>query len=144
MKKSFIAAPGRLIPGILFLLVAASTQAQSTAAKALPKEDSSLVKEDSSLVRYLGTQDDLVVFNVAYKNPQGAAFSLVVKDQDENELYRNTSSEKNFNKQFRLPRADRSRLTFIIRGNKEADIVKTFEINVNSRYIEDVAVKKLH
>ncbi|HWK06295.1 MAG TPA: hypothetical protein VNS58_21800 [Puia sp.] len=143
MKNPFIIPagksgfPGKLIPAILFLLVAATTQAQSVSATTLPKEDSSLVK-------YLGTQDDLILFNVAYKNPQGAPFSLVVKDQDGTELYKNAWSEKNFSRQFRLPKADRSRITFIIRNGKEAAIVKTFEINVNSRYVQDIAVKKLN
>ncbi|HTI12341.1 MAG TPA: hypothetical protein VL832_27400 [Puia sp.] len=125
-----------LIATTIFLLAAATTQAQSTAVKDLPKEEAIQVK-------YLGTQDDLVVFNVTYKNSGGSAFSLLVKDQDGSELYRNVYSEKDFNKQFRLPRADRSRLTFVIRNNKESETVKTFEINVNSRYVEDVAVKKL-
>jgi len=137
MKQSFIAAFSRLTPGIFFLLVVTATQAQSTAA-------GSSKKEDSAQVKYLGTQDDMVLFNVTYPNPQGTAFSLVVKDQDGTELYKNAYTEKNFYKQFRLPRADRNRITFTIRNNKETDIVKTFQINVNSRYVEDIAVKKLN
>ena len=136
MKQHFTAAFGRLIPGIFFLLVATATQAQSTSVN-------SGRKEDTIQVKYLGAQDDLVLFNVTYPNPEGAAFSLVVKDQDGTELYKNVYSEKNFSKQFRLPRIDRDRITFIIRSNKESDIVKTFQINVNSRYVEDIAVKKL-
>ncbi len=141
MKQRFIAAFGKLIPGIFFLLVAAATQAQSTSENSSSANSSS--KEDTVRVKYLGAQDDLVLFNVTYPNPGGAAFSLVIKDQDGTELYKNAYSEKNFHKQFRLPRADRSRITFILRNNKEADVVKTFQINVNSRYVEDVAVKKL-
>jgi len=137
MKNPFIAALGRLTPGIFFLLVVTATQAQST----VPNSGK---KEDSAQVKYLGTQDDMVLFNVAYPNPQGAAFSLVVKDQDGTELYKNAYHEKNFYKQFRLPRVDRDRITFTIRNNKDADIVKTFQINVNSRYVEDIAVKKLN
>jgi hypothetical protein len=137
MKQHFIAAFGKLIPGIFFLLVATATQAQSISAN-------NSKKEDSAQVKYLGAQDDLVLFNVTNPNPEGAAFSLVVKDQDGTELYKNAYSEKNFYKQIRLPREDRSRIIFIIRNNKEADIVKTFQINVNSRYVEDVAVKKLN
>lgn len=136
MEQHFTAAFGRLIPGIFFLLVATATQAQSTSVN-------SGKKEDTVQVKYLGAQDDLVLFNVSYPNPEGAAFSLVVKDQDGTELYKNVYSEKNFSKQFRLPRIDRDRITFIIRSNKESDIVKTFQINVNSRYVEDIAVKKL-
>jgi hypothetical protein len=137
MNKQFSAALHKFIPGILFLLVVTATQAQSAVQETNKKEDSTLVK-------YLGTQDDMVLFNVSYRNPQGTAFSLVIKDQDGGELYRNTYSEKNFYKQFRLPRADRSRIVFMIRNNKDADIVKTFQVSVNSRYVEDIAVKKLN
>lgn len=136
MNKQFSTALSKLIPGILFLLVVTTTQAQSAIRETNKKEDSIQVK-------YLGTQDDLVLFNVSYPNPQGVPFNLVVKDQDGTELYKNTYSEKNFYKQFRLPRADRNRIIFVIRNNKETDIVKTFQISVNSHYVEDIAVKKL-
>ena len=98
---------------------------------------------DSAQIKYLGTQDDLVVFNISYNNPQGAAFNLVVRDQDGSELYQHTFRDKNFFKQFRLPKDERSRLSFIIRNGKDTEIVKNFEINVNSRFVQDVAVKKL-
>jgi hypothetical protein len=137
MKKQFSAVLSKLIPGILLLLAVTTTQAQSATADTGKKEDSIQVK-------YLGAQDDMVLFNVSYRNPQGTPFGLVIKDQDGSELYKNTYSEKNFYKQFRLPRADRNRIIFVIRNNKEADIVKTFQISVNSRYVEDIAVKKLN
>jgi hypothetical protein len=98
---------------------------------------------DSAQIKYLGTQDDLVVFNISYNNPQGAAFNLAVRDQDGAELYQHTFHDKNFYKQFRLPKAEKSRLSFIIRSGKDTEIVKNFEINVNSRFVQDVAVKKL-
>lgn len=130
MKKLFIATS-------LLLVAAITTQAQTAATP-------SLSGEDSVQVKYLGAQDDLILFNVAFRNPAGKVISLFIKDQDGNELYKNSYSEKTFSKQFRLPRADRSRILFIVRYNKDNEIVKTFEVNVNSRYIEDIAVKKLN
>ena len=125
MKKHLI----HILFGGLLLLSASATRAQSS--------------DSAATIKYLGIQDDLVVFNISYSNPQGSIFSLVVRDQDGSELYQHTFHEKNFYKQFRLPKAEKSRLTFMIRNGKEADIVKNFEINVNSRIIQDVAVKKL-
>ncbi len=98
---------------------------------------------DSATIKYLGTQDDLVVFNISYNNPQGSSFNLMVKDQDGSELYQHSFRDKSFYKQFRLPKSEKNRLSFIIRNGNEADIVKSFEINVNSRFVQDVAVKKL-
>jgi hypothetical protein len=137
MKSSFAAAIGKLTSGIFFLMIAVAAHAQSA--------DSVLSsKESAAVVKYLGTQDDMLVFNVAYSNADGSKFQLTVKDQDGSQLYQNSFSDKSFYKQFRLPKADKDRIVFIIRdGRHEADIVKAFEINVNSRFVQDVAVKKL-
>lgn len=137
MKSSFAAAFGKLTSGIFFLMIAVAAHAQPSDSVIAPKESAAVVK-------YLGTQDDMLVFNVAYPNADGSKFQLTVKDQDGNQLYQNTFSDKSFYKQFRLPKADKDKIIFVIRdGHHEADIVKAFEININSRYIQEVAVKKL-
>jgi hypothetical protein len=136
MKSLLTAVAGKLIPGICFLFIVATTQAQSTNNPAGQSESATLVK-------YLGTQDDMIVFNVSYSNPDGGKFMLTVKDQDGTQLYQNVFSEKSFYKQFRLPRTDKDRIVFILHNAHDADVVKTFEINVNSRFIQEVAVKKL-
>jgi hypothetical protein len=135
MKSLFTAVFGKLIPGTCLILIVATAHAQSTATGAGQNE--------STTVKYLGTQDDMIVFNVSYANPEGGKFQLTVKDQDATQLYQNVFSEKSFYKQFRLPRADKDRIVFIIRNGKDADVVRTFEINVNSRFVQEVAVKKL-
>ena len=64
MYAKLNAALGKLIFGTLFLLVVVTTQAQTSAPAGGENHDSTLVK-------YLGAQDDMIVFNVAYKNPEG-------------------------------------------------------------------------
>jgi hypothetical protein len=97
----------------------------------------------SATVKYLGIQEDMVIFNVSCPNPEGSKFILSVKDQDGAQLYQNVFSDKNFYKQFRLPKTDKDKVTFIIRSNKGADLVKSFEISVNSRFVQDIAIKKI-
>lgn len=135
MKSLFTAVFGKLILGSCLILVVAAAHAQSTAIGAGQNEP--------VIVKYLGTQDDMVVFNVSYANPDGSKFTVIVKDQDGTQLYQNIFSEKSFYKQFRLPKTDKDRIVFVVRNGKDADVVKTFEINVNSRYVQDVAVKRL-
>lgn len=135
MKSLFTAVFGKLILGSCLILVVAAAHAQSTAIGAGQNEPVT--------VKYLGTQDDMVVFNVSYANPDGSKFTVIVKDQDGTQLYQNIFSEKSFYKQFRLPKTDKDRIVFVVRNGKDADVVKTFEINVNSRYVQDVAVKRL-
>ncbi|HMH21833.1 MAG TPA: hypothetical protein VK563_08655 [Puia sp.] len=133
MKKQIINALSKFSFGILFLIATVAVQAQSPAP----------VKENPLEVKYMGTQEDMIVFNVSYKNPSGEKFSIIVKDQEGSQLYQVVYNEKSFNKQFRLPSADKNKVTFIIRNNKEADIAKSFAINVNSHFVEDFAVKKI-
>ena len=121
-----------LLFGSLFLLSVFSLKAQS---------GNSPVKGEPALIRYLGTREDMVVFNVSYPNPGGEAFDLAVRDQDGIELYKHTFYVKNFCKQFRLPRSEKSKLSFILRNVKEAELVRTFKINTNSRPVHDIAVK---
>lgn len=137
MNATLTAGLSKLTFGTLFFLAVVTVQAQSPASVAGDKQDSALVK-------YMGEQDDMIVFNVAYKNPGGAPFDVIIKDQDLATIYQGTFRDKDFYKQFRLPRADRNKITFLIRNFKNADMAKTFEININSRYIQDVAVRKLN
>lgn len=95
---------------------------------------------DSTTIRYLGTQDDQVIFHIAHVNPQGSSFNLIVRDQDGSELYQHSFHDRIFNKQFRLPRTDKSKLSFIIRSGRD-EIVRSFEID--TRVIEDVVVTQL-
>ena len=134
--KSLTAVFSKLIPATALFFLVAAASAQSTGAARGQKELPATVK-------CLGIQEDMVVFNVSYPNPGGNKFSLAVKDQDGTQLYQNVFSEKDFHKQFRLPKTDKNKISFVIRNGREADLVKSFEINVNSRFINDIAIKKV-
>jgi hypothetical protein len=136
MKSLFAAVFGKLIPGISFLLILSTANAQSTGSGTGSADSAATVK-------YLGTQDDMLVFNVSYPNPEGSRFVLTVKDQDGTQLYQSIFSEKSFYKQFRLPKADKDRIVFVFHDYRDADIIKAFDVSVNSRFIREVAVKKL-
>jgi hypothetical protein len=137
MKPQFTAAISKLIFGTALLLSVATVNAQSATTD--PGQ-----KESPAFVKYLGTQDDMIVFNVSYSNPDAGKFCVIVKDQDGMQLYQNIYTEKSFFKQFRLPKTDKNKITFIIRNYKDADIAKSFAVNINSRLVEDVAVRKVN
>jgi hypothetical protein len=135
MKSLFNAVFGRFALGTMFVLTLATAHAQSAAVGD--------VRNEQVTVKYLGTQEDMVVFNVSCPNPEGSRFQLIIKDQDGALLYQNTFSDKSFYKQFRLPKTDKDRVVFIFRNNHDADLVKAFDINVSSRFVREVAIKKL-
>ena len=136
MKSLFNAVFGRFVPGIALVLTLATAHAQTAAA--LDGQNEQVT------VKYLGIQDDMVVFNVSYPNPEGSRFQLIIKDQDGSQLYQSTFTDKSYYKQFRLPKTDKDRVVFIFHNNHDADLVKAFEINVNSRFVHEVAIKKVN
>jgi hypothetical protein len=86
----------------------------------------------------------MLIFDVSYTNPTNGRFQIVIKDQEGNSLYQNVFSEKTIYKQFRLPKSDKDRILFVIRDYRDADIVKTFDVNVNSHIIREVAVRRVN
>src|ERR1700759_3282066 len=115
----------KLILGTAFFFSLAAVRAQTASETQTAAETS---------VKYLGTQDNMILFNVSYPNPEGARFSITVKDQDGSQLYQGAFTGKSFYRQFRLPKTDK-KITFVLRNGKDADVVKTFEINGNSRFV---------
>jgi|ERR1700677_2608796 hypothetical protein len=134
--KSLLNAFSRLIFGMILLLTCATANAQPVAPGAPPAAGSATVK-------YLGAQDDMLIFNVSYVNPRGDRFVVAVNDQDGNQLYQSSFRDKTFDKQFRLPKTEKDKIVFVFRTGQEAPIVKTFAVNIDSRFVQEVAIKKL-
>ena len=137
MKPQFPVVFGKLILSASFVLTLAMAHAQS--AVMLERQP----HNETATVRYLGTQEDMIVFNVSYPNAEGTKFVLTIKDQDGSTIYSNAFTDKVFYKQFMLPKADKDRVVFVFHNGHDADVVKTFEVNVNSRFVREVAIKKL-
>jgi hypothetical protein len=97
--------------------------------------------EKTTEVKYIGTSEDAVIFNVSVDNPTGGKFSVIVMDEEGNQIFQEIYTDKKFDKRFKLPKAEKNKLTFVIRNFKTADVKQTFEIN--TKYVEDVVVTKL-
>jgi hypothetical protein len=146
MNTQLTAVLSKLTFGTLLFLAIASANAQSPSPIVTPVQPSAPVagdKDTMAMVKWLGTQDDMILFNVTYKNPGGSPFSVIVKDEEGTQLYQSVFKEKDFSKQFRLPGADRSKIVFILRDLKATGLARVYEINVNRRYIDEVAVRKI-
>jgi hypothetical protein len=130
MKKRFMSAISKLTLGVL-LFTAATTV---NAATVNPGDKITEVK-------FVGTSEDAVVFNVTVDNPTGGKFSVIVLDEEGTPIFQEIYSDKKFDKRFKLPKSEKNKLTFVIRNFKTADIKQSFEIN--TKYVEDVTVTKL-
>jgi hypothetical protein len=80
MKWLFNTAISRLTLGIILLLTVGTASAQPGPAGAVPGANPAVVK-------YQGAQDDMLVFNVSYSNPEGKKFVVLITDQNGNQLF---------------------------------------------------------
>jgi hypothetical protein len=132
MKKRVMSAISKLTLGVLLFTSVAVTETQ--AATINPGDKITEVK-------YIGTSDDALLFNVSVDNPTGSKFSVIVLDEEGNQIFHEIYTDKKFDKKFKLPKSEKNKLTFVIRNFKTADVKQTFEIN--TKYVEDVTVTKL-
>jgi hypothetical protein len=129
MKRQFMTTIAKFTAAGLLLLTVATTQAQTTNAST----------DKNTTVKYVGTQDDVILFNVSVDNPNGNKFSVIVTDNEGNQLFAEVYNDRKFDKRFKLPKTETGKLTFVVRNFKDAsDDVHSFE--VSNRVIEDVVV----
>lgn len=126
-----------LLSAILLIVSTAALQAQKTG-------DSSAASQDSALVKHLGNAGPDMVFQVLYNNPSGEKFVLMIKDRDNTTLYQEAYTVKKLDKKFRVPKMDNEQLTFIIKGIKSAPLSQSFEVNTNTRLVEEFVVQKMN
>jgi hypothetical protein len=93
-------------------------------------------------IKYVGVDtDELLSFNVKYNNPTGRKFSLLVLDENGENLFSAVYNDKKFVKSFKLPAFSVNNLTFLIQDAK-GSYREVFNIDVNTRQVTDVVVSK--
>ena len=133
MKMPILSAISKFTLGVvMFTGVATTAHAQAKYASTIEK---------NAEVKYIGSADDQVMFNVSYNNPTNNKFVVTVLDEDGTKLFQSVYNDKKFDKRFKLPKTDKTKLTFEIRNNREIELKQTFEIN--TRIVEDVVVTKI-
>ena len=121
---------GNLLVAALFLSASANTR------------HSAIISPEKVEVKYTGLDvNNLLSFNVKYSNPTGNTFSLVVLDENGDQLFKGSYGDKNFDKTFKLPKSEVSKVTFVIEDTKQGSKEK-FDVNINTRVVEDVTVSK--
>jgi hypothetical protein len=94
-------------------------------------------------IRHLGNTTETMSFQVKYDNESGDKFAVVVRDQDNNVLFQEFYTDKKFDKKFSLPKIDNNKVIFQIKNVKDSTI-QTFEVNANTRLVEEVIVKRIN
>jgi hypothetical protein len=98
----------------------------------------------SAEVKYITGKDGEYLFNVVYNNTTGSRWTLIILDAEGNQLFQSQYSDKKFDKKFKLADPDElGKLTFVIRNHGD-NSVQRFEVNANSRVVEDIEVKEVN
>ena len=129
----------------LFTLTLASTSLVSLANNGNEgkKGSAGSTGANTADLKYLVDKDGAYLFNVVYNNISNSRFSVVILDADGNQLFQSQYSDKKFDRKFKLAQPEEfGRLTFIIR-NLADNTVQRFEVDANSRLVEDVEVKEV-
>lgn len=126
-KRFFL---GNLLAAALFLSANAATVSTTNVAS------------DKVEVKYTGVDKyNQLSFNVKYSNPTGNTFNLTVLDENGESIFKGFYGDKQFDKTFKLPKSEVSKLTFLIEDGKES-FKQRFEVNIKTQVIEDVVVSK--
>ena len=124
------------------LLVAAMFMSASAATPSSNNKPYSVVDANKAEVKYTGVDKyNQLTFNVKYSNPAGNTFNLVVLDENGEQLFKGYYGDKQFDKTFKLPKSEVSKLTFVIEDGKDS-LKEKFDINIKTRTYEDVIVSK--
>ncbi len=126
-KRFFL---GNLLAAALFLSANAATVSTAN------------VGSDKVEVKYTGVDKyNQLSFNVKYSNPTGNTFNLTVLDENGESIFKGFYGDKQFDKTFKLPKSEVSKLTFLIEDGKES-FKQRFDVNIKTQVIEDVVVSK--
>ncbi|MBV9986166.1 MAG: hypothetical protein JO301_00690 [Chitinophagaceae bacterium] len=93
-------------------------------------------------VKYIGVdKENQLSFKVKYLNPTGSTFSLSVLNEDGETIYKSYYDNKSFDKTFKLPKLELSKLVFLIEDSKN-DVKEKYTVNIKTSVQEEVTVSK--
>ena len=133
MKNQINNIAKRFVLGTLFVAALSVANAKTTAT---------VTSADKVEVKYTGVDvNNQLSFNIKYANPSGNTFSLVVLDENGDQLFKGAYGDKSFDKTFKLPKSEMSKVSFVIEDAKSSYKEK-FDVNIKTRVIEDVIVSR--
>jgi hypothetical protein len=126
---------------IVFMLAGAvNAEAQATVVSEMYTEPGAGV--GNTVITHVATNSEAIFFDVKIENAAGERFLIIIKDNEGNTLYRAAYSDKDFKKTFRLPKGESEKITFLVKSDSGTKS-ESFEINSNTRLVEEVIVKKV-
>lgn len=94
-------------------------------------------------VQYAGTSENAVMFRVQFANPEAQKFTLTIKNEAGDVLYRGHFNNANFNKTVHLLNEESEMNPVFIISAGDQKIERSFNVNRTTGTTEDVVVTKL-
>jgi hypothetical protein len=143
MKRTFVKiVNGKFLP----ILVLATTLIATAPYAGMAKNNHSntiISTENTASVKYSGSTENALLFDVKINNPKGDKFTLTIKAADGDVLFSQEFSDSAFNKKIKLLKGDGgTNYNFSVTSvNKELE--NSFVINTTTKEVDDVTVTKL-
>ena len=112
-----------------------------SSSAAFAQSDTKATPTSKIAVRYLGSEEDMILVGVNYEAAERAKFSLSIYNEDGEVLFRNVYESGKLEKKFKVPK-DQGKLTFVFSGAKERRS-RSYVIHNNSKMVEDLIVRKI-
>ena len=143
MKQSFFKFSGKKFITAAFLT--ASVLLTSFSANAtVNKGNIEILSGENTNIQFAGSTSDALLFKVHINNTKGDNFTLTIKDNSGNVLFSKSFNNVDFQKQFKVLRADQdnSRYFFTITSENK-NLEDTYAVIAESHTVENVEINKM-
>ena len=123
-----------------FVFISANNKVVAQSSNAQPVSVTSTSTNSNVQVKYLSAIEDAVLLSVKYNNTTSGIYTVKVADQFGETLYENDFTNKQFDKKFQIPKSMGS-VTISVTNYKDKTN-QSFAINIGSKVIEDVVVRR--
>ncbi|BAV09845.1 hypothetical protein SAMN05421788_1011278 [Filimonas lacunae] len=101
------------------------------------------IADNQVSVQYTGTSDEAVTFKVQFANPEAQKFTLTIKNDAGDVLYRGHFNNANFSKTIHLLNEDTEMNPVFIISMGDQKIERSFNVNKTTGTTEEVVVNKI-
>ena len=139
MKKQTIVTS---VKRIVFGSVVSSLMFLSANASVSPVRAYDISTKSNAEVKYSGIdKNQLHTIQVKFNNPNGVSFNLIIKDANNEMIFKGNYADKEFSKIFKFPKDESSKLSFLI---EEVKSKKSEQYNVSFETIsfENAVISK--
>lgn len=99
--------------------------------------------KDNVEIKYLGSVGNNPIFQVEFDNLEEEELYITLKDSEGNTLYAERFKDKKFSKKFQVERADEDLRVVLTVANRKGRFSQQYQINRNTRIVQDVFVTKV-